>query len=79
MEVFEDYLKVHNAIHCKCGRKIDRGDVRWNNPYTEAGTPFTVVDIVCQKCDTEIAHFSSWYPGADNFEDLIEFVFKDWE
>lgn len=61
----------------KCGRQIDRGDVAWNNPSTEAGTDYTVVEIQCQGCNSEIVRFTSWWPGADNFEDLVENVFQD--
>jgi hypothetical protein len=73
-------LAKHGKSNCpKCGRLLDRGDVAWNNADTEAGTPFTWVEIQCQQCDTEIAHFSSWWPGADDLDELVENVLaNDW-
>ncbi len=72
-------LAEHGKTECpSCGKKIDRADVAWNNADTEAGTPFTWVEIQCLACQTEIIHFSSWYPAADDLDDLIEHVLPDW-
>lgn len=64
---------------CQCGREIDRADVAWNEGDTGEGTPFTWVTIQCQACDEQLANFSSWYPSADTFEELVEFCFEDWK
>ena len=72
-------LAEHGKTNCpSCGKIIDRGDVAWNNGATEAGTPDTHVTIQCQRCDSGIAAFWSWWPGADDLDDLIENVMKDW-
>lgn len=74
-------LKEKNCNICPMCRKIiDRGDIAWNNPSTEAGTDYTIVEIICSCCDTEIARISSWYPGADSFAELVEEVLseEDW-
>jgi hypothetical protein len=64
-----------------CSREIDRGDIAWNSPSTEEGTDYTVVQITCQQCGTEIAHVTSWYPSADSFEELVESILarEEWE
>jgi hypothetical protein len=37
------------------------------------------VEIQCLGCDTEIAHIESWWPGIDDFEDVIEVLSRDWK
>jgi len=54
-----------------CGRFLDRGDVSWNNGDTGEGTGYCTVFIVCQECDSSIALISSWYPGIDDFADVL--------
>lgn len=77
-EIFQQILKQYKKDICpNCGKIIDRGDLCWNNPSTDAGTDYCVVEIQCQQCDTEIAHGHSWYPGADNFEELVNNVLED--
>lgn len=71
-------LAKHGASRCKCGRTIDRGDVAWNEASTEAGTPLTYIEIICQACDTAIARVSSWYPGAEDLEKVVEILEEDW-
>jgi hypothetical protein len=73
-------LVEHGKSNCpSCGRIIDRGDVAWNNAQTESGTPCTWVQIQCVKCESEIGHFWSWWPGADDFDDLVDNVMHDWK
>lgn len=75
---FASIMKSHGKEKCpSCKKIIDRGDVSWNNPSTEAGTAMTVVEIQCQKCYTEIVHGTSWYPGAEDFEELVDDVLED--
>lgn len=75
---FASIMKSHGKGKCpSCKKIIDRGDVSWNNPSTEAGTPMTVVEIQCQKCYTEIAHGTSWHPGAEDFEEFVDEVLED--
>jgi hypothetical protein len=76
--LFREWLVKNGLSTCPgCGREIDRGDVAWNNPCTEAGTDYTTVHIECQGCQTEIADFNSWFPEADTFETLVEYVLED--
>ena len=60
-----------------CGHTIGLGDLAWNNGWTDAGTDYTVVEIQCTVCQTEIVNFHSWWPGAENFVDLVENVILD--
>jgi hypothetical protein len=53
-----------------CGREIDRGDIAWNDACTDVGTPFSIVFIICQACDTSIARVQSWYPEIEDLEDV---------
>jgi len=77
---FREILLEHSMSNCPiCGKVIDRGDVAWNNASTEAGTPCCSVEIQCLGCDTEIAHIESWWPGIDDFEDVIEVLSRDWK
>jgi hypothetical protein len=81
-ELLEQALAAHGKSNCpSCSRKIDRGDVAWNDGDTEAGTPYTHVEIQCQQCETEIVNFCSWWPGGSqyDFDDTMEHVLKDWE
>jgi hypothetical protein len=60
-----------------CAKVIDRGDVAWNQGSTEAGTDYSVVEIQCEGCQTEIGHFATWYDVSD-FDDVIR-VMDDWD
>lgn len=74
-----DVLSCHNAVRCpSCAREIDRGDIAWNSGETEAGTGYSMVEIICQGCDTEIVHIDSWFPGIDDFADVIYVLDADW-
>jgi hypothetical protein len=64
-------LARHGKSTCQCGRIIDRGDVAWNSGSTEAGTEYSVIWIICQACDTEIAQVHSWMPWIDTFEEAV--------
>ena len=77
---FAELLVEHGLNQCVCGRKFDRGDVAWNNGQTEEGTEYTTVEIICQACGAEAVRVSSWWPWADDFEDLVENVLDsdDW-
>lgn len=73
-------LLEHHADRCNnCGREIDRGDVAWNGGSTEAGTPWSVLQITCQNCDTQIIHIDSWYPGIDSFSEFVDVLRDKWE
>ena len=74
-----EILQCHDALNCPdCGREIDRGDIAWNSPSTEAGTPMSFVEIICQGCQTGIAHVWSWWPGIDDFSDVLKVLEDDW-
>ena len=78
---FGELLAERGMERCPtCGRRIDRGDVAWTNGATEYGTPWSMVQIICQQCDTEIAHVLSWWPEIDDFPEAVEWVLdsKDW-
>lgn len=75
---FAHYLRELGLDSCpQCGRLIDRGDVAWNSAFTEAGTDFSVGEIICQQCDHEIAYWHSWYPKPDTFAEFVEHVLPD--
>ncbi|HBJ1645818.1 TPA: hypothetical protein LA462_000271 [Clostridium botulinum] len=78
---FKSILERYNKEVCpNCGKEIDRGDVCWNNPTSDGedgGTPYCVIAIQCQACDTEIKSGTSWYPGADDFEELVDCALED--
>jgi hypothetical protein len=79
VSTFQEVLKKHNAVHCKeCGRKIDRGDVSWNGAANEYGTPYSTIDIICQGCETSVAHVMSWYPSIDDFSEAVQVLDRDW-
>ena len=68
-----EVLKRKGKDSCpKCGRKIDRGDLSWNNSTTEAGTDYSVVECQCQECFSEVFMFHTWYPSIDTIEELIQ-------
>lgn len=71
-ERFKNLLKHYKLDTCKCGRQIDRGDAAWNCGSTEYGTPYSVLEIICQACDNEIFYGSSWYPEIDDFEKFVD-------
>lgn len=72
-------LASHHAAKCpSCDREIDRGDVSWNSPSTEAGTSYCVLQITCQNCGTEILHQQSWYPGIDGFNEFVYVLGDNW-
>lgn len=76
----EEALRAHGKSNCpNCGKKIDRGDIAWNSGETEYGTGYSVIEIQCLGCSTEIAHWHSWVNEIDNFEDLCSsLVLNDW-
>ncbi|MBD1379145.1 hypothetical protein [Metabacillus arenae] len=70
---FSKVLKKYNKHICpNCKRGIDRGDVQWNNATTEYGTGYSVLEIICEKCYTEIVYLHSWYPTIDTFDEFVE-------
>jgi len=72
-------LQAHAATFCPtCGRHLDCGDLAWTRGQTEAGTAFSTVEIVCQACDTSIAHVSSWYP-AETLEEVLDLLEDEWQ
>lgn len=72
-ETFKRILTDHGSEKCwSCGRELDRGDVAWNNASTEAGTPFAVLEIICQACDSEVMRCQTWWPAIDDFEEFVE-------
>lgn len=76
---FAAILKEHRATNCpNCAKKIDRNDISWNNPSTEAGTPFCVIDIICIECKKSIAHVNSWYPSIEDFDEVLYVLERDW-
>ena len=71
-------LAAHYASICQsCGRKLDRGDLAWQNGMTEYGTDFSSVYIICQACDTEAIRVGSW-GIADSLADAIAILETDW-
>lgn len=76
---FARVLAEHDASLCpSCGRQLDRGDVAWNNSGTEAGTPYSVLEIICQNCAREIVCIHSWYPEIEDFNEFVDVLERDW-
>lgn len=78
VEHLYEILSEHDSSHCKCGRKLDFGDISWNESASEAGTPFSIVNIQCQRCDLEIKRVFSGYPCTDDIEDILHILETDW-
>ena len=77
-ERLADVLKAKGYAICKsCGRNIDRGDIAWNNGSTEVGTPCTFVEIICARCDNQVARIHSWYPGIEDMDELTYVIEND--
>jgi len=77
-ERLADVLAQHTASACNCGHAIGWGDIAWNNSSTEAGTDCCTVEIQCEACQREIAHFFSWYPHIEDNTDLVHVLETDW-
>ena len=78
LEMFHRELEEHNISVCpKCQKPINQGDVSWNEGSTEAGTGCTWSQIVCQRCEHELAHWWSWYSECPTFEEWVEDVLPD--
>lgn len=75
---FKNILKIHDKECCQCGRELDRGDCSWNNAGTDAGTPYCVLNVICQQCDTEIVHVFSWWPEIEDFSDFVDILERSW-
>lgn len=74
MDRLKSILKIKGYDTCKdCGRKLDQGDVAWNEACTEYGTPFTVIEIQCLKCETEAALVRSWH-WAESLDEVVEIL-----
>jgi hypothetical protein len=77
---FIKILKAHDKYPCPhCGRKLDRGDLMWNNGSTGYGTPVSSIEIICQKCENNILHLSTWYPYIDDFEEAVSVLEAKWK
>ena len=60
-KLFCSILLNNNKNICPVyGRIIDIGDMAWNNGESDYGSPCSVIECQCQKCGTEIFHFSTW-------------------
>lgn len=67
-----EVLAAKNKDKCpKCNKQIDRGDVAWNTASTESGTPYSVMEIICEKCFTEIYHGTTWFE-IESFEEFVK-------
>ena len=72
-------LAEHAASTCnKCGRTLDRGDVAWSSGSTEAGTPFSYIEVMCARCDAQKINVRSWWPEVESLEEAIDILEKDW-
>ncbi len=78
LESFYQQLEKHNIGICpKCQKPIDQGDVSWNEASTGEGTPCTWSQIICQRCEYELAHWWSWHSECSTFEEWVEDVLPD--
>ena len=62
-------LGKENCPNCK--REIGLIDAAWNEASTEYGTEYSVMQITCQACDTEVWHKETW-AAIESIEDFIE-------
>ena len=69
-ERLQKVLEEKGLSTCECGRKIDRGDCSWNTGSTEAGTGYSVLDIRCLLCLSDIHHSTTW-ARVESFEEFI--------
>ena len=77
-EKFTGILKTIGIEKCPdCGKCVDRGDVAWNSASTEAGTGYSVLEILCQQCDTEVYRTVSWYPSIGDFEEFVSVLTEE--
>lgn len=80
VERLKKILREHDAEVCpNCGHEIGFGDLAWNEARSEAGTPYTVIEIQCINCQTEIVQIMSWFPTADYPEELLNILETDWK
>jgi transcriptional regulator with XRE-family HTH domain len=71
---FSEVLKKYNKDKCpNCNKLIDRGDVQWNNANNENGTGYSVLEIICERCFTEIVYLQSW-SYIDDFDAFVEIL-----
>lgn len=72
-------LQKHNAAQCpNCQHPIGWGDVAWNSGSTEEGTEYSVIEIQCTACDTEILYLHSWYAPIDDESEIIYVLQTEW-
>lgn len=75
---FAALLSAHSLTTCpSCAKPIDRGDLAWNNAST-GYTPYSVVEILCQRCDHELLFLKSWKPSIRDIRDVILVLETDW-
>ena len=79
-DVYIKCLERKGIRNCKnCGKEIDEGDIFWNNSSTRAGTPYCMLEIICQKCDTEIVYLNCWHPEIDDLDEFFDQLDKEME
>lgn len=67
----KEALNKLGKSHCgNCQKEIGLIDVSWNNRSTEQGTPYSVMQITCQSCDTEVLHEETW----NDIESINDFI-----
>ena len=70
-EKLKGILIANNKDTCpSCNRVIDRGDCAWNTGSTGSGTGYSVMEIICLNCNTEIFYGTTWY-DIESFEEFI--------
>jgi len=78
--IYVECLERKGIRYCKtCGKEIDEGDISWNNGSTGYGTPCSMLEIICQRCDTELVHIDSWYPEIEDLDEFFNELDKEME
>lgn len=65
------FLHQNGYLKCDCGQALSSAAIRLIDSCTEYGTPLTYLEIKCPQCDMNIEDHQSWWPAADDFDDLL--------
>ena len=73
---FKEIMKTLNKSHCKCGRELEIGEMSWNSGEGDYGTPYSIINVICDKCSEEVIHFERW-GGCDDINEALDILESD--